>query len=63
MNYLPRIAIKGHALANFIAKFTYSDTIEVASTMDNAEVVKGVEMKKVQRLQLDKRTQTNGASI
>ena len=30
VNYGPQTAIKGQALTDFIAEFTYSDTIEVA---------------------------------
>ena len=32
MNYCLRTPIKGHAFADFIAKFTYSNTTEVAGT-------------------------------
>ena len=40
------MTIKGQALANFIVEFTYSNTTKVASTIGNAEALKGVEMKK-----------------
>ena len=40
------MATKGQTLADFIAEFTYSDTIEVAGTTDNVEVVKGIETEK-----------------
>ena len=37
------MVIKSQSLADFIAKFTYSDTIEVAGIADNAEAAKQVE--------------------
>ena len=46
VNYQPRTAIKGHALVDFITEFTYFDTIEVASTIGNAEEAKEVETEK-----------------
>ena len=46
VNYRPCTMIKGHALADFIVEFTYFDTTKVASTIDNAEEAKGVEMEK-----------------
>ena len=46
VNYRPRTAIKGQAIADFIATFTYSDTIEVAITTYNVEAAKGVETEK-----------------
>ena len=44
MNFHPRIAIKGQALADFIVKFTYADPVEVARTVDNVEAAKVVEV-------------------
>ena len=41
----PRTAIKGHALINFIAEFTYSYTTKVAGTTGNAKAAKRVETK------------------
>ena len=38
--------IKGQALADFIAEFTYSNIIEVAGIANNAKAVKEVEMEK-----------------
>ena len=35
--------IKGQTFTNFVAKFTYSDTTEIASTIDCIEAVKEVE--------------------
>ena len=46
VSYSPRMAIKGQAIADFIAEFTYFDTTEVASTTDYVEAVKGVETEK-----------------
>ena len=43
VNFRPRTAIKGQALADFIAKFTYADTVEVAGTTNIAEAAKVVE--------------------
>ena len=43
INYRPWTTIKGQALVDFIAKFTYSNIIEVAGTTDNAEATKKVE--------------------
>ena len=58
MNYRPRTTIKGQALTNFIVEFTYSNTTEVAGTIGNVEAMKGVEMKKVERLRLRMKTLT-----
>ena len=38
------MAIKGQALTDFIAEFSYIDTTEVAGTTNNAEVAKVVEI-------------------
>ena len=54
MNYQSCTAIKGQTLANFIAEFTYSDTIEVAGTTSNVEAMEEVEMKR------DKMSATKG---
>ena len=43
VNYHPRTVIKGQALANFIAEFTYADTTEVARTTKGVEAVKVVQ--------------------
>ena len=43
LNFCPRTIIKGQALANFIAKFTYFDTTEVVGMTDNAEATKVAE--------------------
>ena len=43
VNYRPRTTIKGHALADFIAEFTYVDTNEVAGTTRGAATTKVVE--------------------
>ena len=40
INYRPQIEIKGQALTDFIAVFTYSNTTKVARTTDNAEAAK-----------------------
>ena len=42
VNFHPRTAIQGQVLANFIAKFTYSNTAEVIGTTDSAEAAKPV---------------------
>ena len=42
VNFPPRIAIKGQALADFIAEFTYSNAAEVTRMAINTEVVKVV---------------------
>ena len=47
INYRPQIAIKCQALADFFAKFTYSNTTEVVGTMDTTKAVKEVEMERV----------------
>ena len=44
INYRPRTILKGQALADFIAKFTYSNTTEVAGIIDIVEATKEVEM-------------------
>ena len=54
MNYRSCTAIKGQTLANFIAQFTYFDTIEVAGTTSNVEAMQEVEMKR------DKMSTTKG---
>ena len=46
INYRPRTTIKGQALIDFVIEFMYSNTIEVAATIDNAEATKRVEMEK-----------------
>ena len=38
------MTIKGQALADFIAEFTYTDTTEVARTTNDAEVAKLVDI-------------------
>ena len=38
------MTIKGQALANFVAEFTYADITEITGMTNNAEAVKGVEM-------------------
>ena len=43
VNFRPRTTIKGHALADFIAEFTYTSTAEVARMTDMAEAAKVVE--------------------
>ena len=43
VNFCPRTTIKGQALVNFIAEFTYVSTTEIARTTYNAKVVKAVE--------------------
>ena len=39
LNFLPRTIIKGQALADFIAEFTYADVAEIVGMTDNAEAV------------------------
>ena len=39
------MVIKGQALADFVSKFTYVNTTEVAGTINNVKAVKGVETK------------------
>ena len=43
MNFCLQTTIKGKTLANFIAKFTYADTAEVAGKVDNANAAKVAE--------------------
>ena len=43
VNFCPRTVIKGQALADLIAKFTYVSTAEVARTTANTKVAKLVE--------------------
>ena len=40
LNFCPRTEIKGQALANFIAVFTYTSTVEVAGMANGTKVVK-----------------------
>ena len=46
ISYRPRTTIKGQAFVDFIAKFTYSNTTEVAGITDITKAVKEVEMEK-----------------
>ena len=43
VNFCPRMEIKSEALADFIAKLTYTDTAKVVGTTDNIEVAKVAE--------------------
>ena len=43
MNYQPRTTIKGQALADLIAEFTYADITEVVGMARGAEATKVVE--------------------
>ena len=43
VNYRPKTIIKGQALADFIAEFTYTDTTEVAGAARGTEAAKVVE--------------------
>ena len=45
IDYKPRTEIKGQALADFIAEFTYYNTTKVVGTTDIADAMKEVEMK------------------
>ena len=40
VNFCPRMTIKGQALVDFMAEFTYIDTAEVVGMTDNAEAAK-----------------------
>ena len=40
VNFHPRTVIKGQALVDFIAEFTYSNVIEVTGTTNSAEATK-----------------------
>ena len=40
VNFYPRIVIKGQALADFIAEFTYSNVVEVIGMTNSAEAKK-----------------------
>ena len=46
VNYKPDTVIKRHTLADFIAKFIYSNTTEVAGIAGNTEAMKEVETEK-----------------
>ena len=46
ISYKPRTTIKGQTLVDFITEFTYSNTTEVAGTIDIVEAMKKVEMEK-----------------
>ena len=46
VNFCTRIAIKREALADFIAKFTYSNAAEVTETTNNTEAAKAVGVRK-----------------
>ena len=43
VNFRPKTTIKGQALANFIAEFTYTSTTEVAGLTNGVEVAKAIE--------------------
>ena len=45
VNFCPRMAIKGQALTDFIAKFTYSNAAKVTKTANNTEAVKAAGVK------------------
>ena len=60
MNFHPRTTIKGQALPNFIAEFTYTDTTEVARTTDIAEATKVMEAQGEKNSTLAKGTLNNG---
>ena len=45
MNFCPQTAIKGQALADFIAEFTYSNTAEVTGTSDSTEAAKAAKVR------------------
>ena len=40
MNFRSQIEIKGQALADFIAEFTYSNVVEVTGMTNNVEAMK-----------------------
>ena len=42
VNFHPRTAIKGQALADFITEFTYSNTAKVTGTANSTEAVKSI---------------------
>ena len=46
ISYRPRTTIKGQALVDFSAKFTYSNTTEIAGITDITKAAKEVEMEK-----------------
>ena len=45
MNFHPKTVIKGQALVDFIAEFTYSNTTEVTGTANSTEVAKVVRVR------------------
>ena len=45
MNFHPRMAIKGQALAEFIAEFTYSNTTKVTGMTNNTEAAKATRVR------------------
>ena len=45
VNFHPRTAIKGQALANFIAELTYSNTAKVTGTANSTEATKVAEVR------------------
>ena len=45
MNFHPRTAIKGQALADFITEFTYSNVTEVTGMTNSAEAVKATKVR------------------
>ena len=45
VNFRPRTVIKGQALADFIAKFTYSNATKITRTTDDAKAVKAAGVK------------------
>ena len=49
VNFRPRMTIKGQALANFIAEFTYSNAAEVTRTANSVKAAKaeGVKEKEI----------------
>ena len=54
------MTIKGQALADFIAKFTYTDTPEIAGTVDNTEAAKLVEAQRERTPRLQKEALKSG---
>ena len=45
VNYHPRMTIKGQAMTDFIAEFTYASTAKVAGMKNDAEAAKVVEVR------------------
>ena len=63
MTFRSRTEIKGQALADFIVKFTYSNTAEVTGMANNTEAAKMAEVREKENLYLQKGMLKSGPYI